>query len=174
MPDLGKRLKTWRAELGLSQDAFAQVTGIPLQTIKGYELSHRLPGAEALTAIARTGVNLNWLLSGDGSMQNPDVPSETREPSAATVSYSQDHSTTVLVSEGRKLGVVVKSPGAVPSAEERLVMRLKAMAGLLGNMPEKEAESLLDEFTSRAQTQQQLSELRQAVQQLRTAQDKRA
>lgn len=44
-------------------------TGIPLPTWKKYEGSDREPGAEALVAMARTGVNLHWLLTGKGAMQ---------------------------------------------------------------------------------------------------------
>lgn len=64
--NVGARLKTWRAEAQLTQDRLAQTTGVPLQSIKGYESGTRLPGAEALAAIAATGVNLNWLLTGEG------------------------------------------------------------------------------------------------------------
>lgn len=66
---IGKRLQIWRKSLGYSQSKFAKLIGIPLSTLKGYELGHRSPGSDALTSIATTGVNLNWLLSGDGQMQ---------------------------------------------------------------------------------------------------------
>ena len=56
----------------------------------------------------------------------------------------------------------------------RFSRRMAALAGMLGNMPEPEANALIDEFASRAQTQQQLAELKQAVQQLSSAQAKRA
>ena len=63
--------------------------------------------------------------------------------------------------------------GDSPMAE-RFSRRMAALAGMLGNMPEPEANALIDEFASRAQTQQQLAELKQAVQQLSSAQAKRA
>jgi hypothetical protein len=46
----------------------SEVTEIPLPTWKKYEGSNREPGAEALAAMARTGVNLHWLLTGQGAM----------------------------------------------------------------------------------------------------------
>lgn len=41
-----------------------------------------MPGGEALAAIARTGVNMTWLLTGEGEMW-PAKPQET-SPSAAS------------------------------------------------------------------------------------------
>lgn len=67
--DLGGRLKAWRVEARLTQDRLAQETGVPLQSIKGYESGTRLPGAEALAGIASTGANINWLLTGEGPMR---------------------------------------------------------------------------------------------------------
>ena len=68
MPTLGSRLKALRQALGKTQAEVSASTGIPLPTWKKYEGSDREPGAEALVAVARTGVNLHWLLTGKGSM----------------------------------------------------------------------------------------------------------
>jgi len=62
------RLKQWRQFLGLTQQQFCERTGIPLRTLRGYEGGTRHPGEDALAAIARTGVNMNWLLTGEGEM----------------------------------------------------------------------------------------------------------
>lgn len=151
---VGSRLREWRRRLGFSQEAFATSTGIPLQTIKGYELGHRQPGADALAAIASTGVNLNWLLTGAGSMDiNPPLQVAAQPGVQTAVSSTNDE------------------PAALGGRFNR---RIAAVAGMLANMPEQEATALLEEFAARASTQQQLAELRLAVQQLHDAQAKRA
>lgn len=67
--EVGKRIKEWRHALGLTQDEFARRSGIPKRTIVGYENCEREPGSKALAAIAKTGVNMTWLLTGEGEMR---------------------------------------------------------------------------------------------------------
>ena len=47
---------------------FAEQTGIAYRTLPGYVGGEREPNAEGMTAIAKAGVNLNWLVSGEGEM----------------------------------------------------------------------------------------------------------
>ncbi|AKO31326.1 XRE family transcriptional regulator [[Haemophilus] ducreyi] len=47
---------------------FSELTGLPYRTIQGYIGGEREPNAEGMTAIAKVGVNLNWLVSGEGEM----------------------------------------------------------------------------------------------------------
>ena len=47
---------------------FAEQTGIAYRTLQGYVGGEREPNTEGMTAIARAGVNLNWLVSGEGEM----------------------------------------------------------------------------------------------------------
>jgi transcriptional regulator with XRE-family HTH domain len=68
------RLKQWRNFLGLTQQQFCERTGIPLRTLRGYEGGTRHPGEDALAAIARTGVNMTWLLTGEGEMLPRQAP----------------------------------------------------------------------------------------------------
>lgn len=161
MTSIGGRLREWRKSLGLAQDAFGNATGIPLQTIKGYELDHRQPGSEALAAIAATGVNLNWLLTGIGPMAIDKPLQVGLAPAAAQV---------VAPTIETAIGSANDEPDPLGGRFHR---RIAAVAGMLANMPEQEAALLLDEFAARASTQQQLAELRLAVQQLRAAQGKR-
>lgn len=84
---LPSRLKALRRALSLSQEEFAKLYGIPLPSLVGYEVGSRKPGAGALAAIARTGVNLTWLLTGEGEMW-PAKPQETA-PSAALGRYGR-------------------------------------------------------------------------------------
>jgi len=62
------RIRIWRQALGLTQGQFADRTEIPRRTLIGYENEERFPGGGSLTAIAHTGVNMNWLLTGEGEM----------------------------------------------------------------------------------------------------------
>ena len=65
---IAERIRAWRHALGLTQDEFAKRAGIPKRTLVGYENSEREPGAAALSAIAKTGCNMTWLLTGEGEM----------------------------------------------------------------------------------------------------------
>lgn len=47
---------------------FAEQTGIAYRTLQGYVGGEREPNAEGMAAIAKAGVNLNWLVSGEGAM----------------------------------------------------------------------------------------------------------
>ncbi|OOF35771.1 helix-turn-helix domain-containing protein [Rodentibacter heidelbergensis] len=47
---------------------FAEQTGIAYRTLQGYIGGEREPNAEGMTGIAKAGVNLNWLVSGEGEM----------------------------------------------------------------------------------------------------------
>ena len=66
--ELNDRIKAWRHALGLTQDEFARKAGMSKASLVGYEVGQRKPGSEALAAIARTGANMTWLLTGEGEM----------------------------------------------------------------------------------------------------------
>ncbi len=78
--NIGERLKLLRKRLELSQETLAQTTGVSLVSLKKYEASKAIPGGEALGNLAKTGVNLNWLLTGEGKMLLSDVDDETGKP----------------------------------------------------------------------------------------------
>lgn len=46
----------------------AELTGLPYRTMQGYIGGEREPNAEGMSAIAKAGINLNWLVSGNGEM----------------------------------------------------------------------------------------------------------
>lgn len=73
---IGERLKLWRKHLGLNQEEFAALTGLHIGVIRKYENRINVPGGEALVAIGGTGVNLNWLLLGQGEMCAAGTPLE--------------------------------------------------------------------------------------------------
>lgn len=86
--DLSARIKAWRGSLGLTQEQFARRAGISQATLVGYEGGQRAPGAAALSAIAKTGVNMNWLLTGEGEMRARPAP-EPEQPLAPASSSAR-------------------------------------------------------------------------------------
>ncbi|PJG83012.1 helix-turn-helix domain-containing protein [Caviibacterium pharyngocola] len=58
---------------------FAEHTGIAYRTLQGYVGGEREPNAEGMAAIAKAGVNLNWLVSGEGEMFQTIIRNEMSE-----------------------------------------------------------------------------------------------
>ena len=70
--DIADRLRLWRKDvLEMTQVRFAEATGVHLSAIRKYEGRHSVPSGESLLAIAGTGVDLHWLLTGEGDMRAP-------------------------------------------------------------------------------------------------------
>ncbi|MBA4381793.1 MAG: hypothetical protein C0406_04435 [Sideroxydans sp.] len=65
---IGRRIREWRESIKLNQPDSAALLGIPFSTYQKYEGDLRAPGSEALECFLRAGINLNWLLTGDGQM----------------------------------------------------------------------------------------------------------
>ena len=64
---ISERLSQLRGELGISQPA-AATKFISHPSWKNYEKGPSEPGAGALRGLAEGGVNINWLLTGEGEM----------------------------------------------------------------------------------------------------------
>jgi len=62
------RIRKIRKRLNLSQKAFAEKVGVDQGRISQWETEKSLPNSNALIKMARLGVNINWLLTGDGEM----------------------------------------------------------------------------------------------------------
>lgn len=147
-----ERLKEWRRQLGLTQQQFCDATGIPLRTLCGYEGGTRRPGEEALAAIAETGCNINWLLTGKGEMRDVD-----REKAL------QDGAFRVIEGEARPL--------TAAEQDASTARRLEAIAHLIAGLDSpREQAALLDELLSRAQNAAEMRALKQAVAELRATQ----
>ena len=85
--DIADRLRLWRKTvLEMTQEGFAQATGIHLSAIRKYENRHSVPSGESLLAIAKTGIDLHWLLTGDGDMRAPAANSSTSEATESSAS----------------------------------------------------------------------------------------
>lgn len=64
--ELHTRLRIARERSGLTQAEMAGRAGIALNTLKQYESGRIKPGAEALAGYARVGVNVVYVLTGEG------------------------------------------------------------------------------------------------------------
>jgi transcriptional regulator with XRE-family HTH domain len=143
--DIGGRLKALRDALGLTQAQFAARIGLPKATLVGYEVGQRKPGADALAAISRSGVNMTWLLTGEGDMFARSSPRESAE-------------------DARPSGTQLL-PRSHPRAKRwdhliRLVEQLE---------DEERRDAVLSELFARAQDAAQIDELQRAVRELRAA-----
>lgn len=69
------RLKKLRKEKNLNQSEFASLIGTSQANISRYEKGEIIPSSDFLSKIAdKLGVNLNWLLTGKGSMFQELIP----------------------------------------------------------------------------------------------------
>ena len=68
--ELSGRLRLLREALGVNKAQMARLSGLASQTLyNGYEAGKVIPTVPFLTALYReTGVNLVWLLTGEGEM----------------------------------------------------------------------------------------------------------
>lgn len=70
---VGERLKSWRRSRHETQDSLAKVLGVDVGVLRKYENGVNAPGSQFLGRACAQGLNINWLLSGYGPMQKPDV-----------------------------------------------------------------------------------------------------
>lgn len=66
--EIARRLKDTRLALGKSQEAMAVAVGGKLRSWQDYEKGRSIPGGAVLAQLGRLGVNMNWVLTGEGAM----------------------------------------------------------------------------------------------------------
>ncbi len=146
---LASRIKSWRLALGLTQEAFSDRIQIPLRTLKGYEMGERHPGADALAAIARTGPNMTWLLTGEGEMQ---LPTSSRDGAKKPPLQS------VAAGKSQQTGEALRSSHA---------RRWEAVIALVeGIEDEGKREAVFNEMFARAEELSELERLKLEVAEL--------
>nr|WP_047908511.1 helix-turn-helix transcriptional regulator [Pandoraea faecigallinarum] len=64
MLDVGNRLRDERKRLGLNQEEFALAGGVTRRAQTTYESGRRVPDARYLSAVARLGVDVQYVLTG--------------------------------------------------------------------------------------------------------------
>jgi transcriptional regulator with XRE-family HTH domain len=78
--EIGQRLRLVRESLNIKQGEFASMLGINQQNLSNYELEKRDIPDDVKVKILQIGVNLNWLLTGQGEMKMQDVAPEENKP----------------------------------------------------------------------------------------------
>jgi transcriptional regulator with XRE-family HTH domain len=71
--DFASRVRAARKALGLSQQALSDRSGIPISTLKNYELGHSRPSAENLQKMYFASINPMWVLLGHRPILNRDL-----------------------------------------------------------------------------------------------------
>ncbi|MBK1691007.1 hypothetical protein CKO33_02325 [Ectothiorhodospira mobilis] len=140
---MGDRLKRWRSALGLTQGQFASLIGMHVGMVRKYEGEVQAPGASALQAIASTGVNVHWLLTGDGEMR------------AGAAGEGADDG-----EQERELAREEPAAAAQPQAAARWEKLIEMVEGIEDE--DRRAAAMQDLF-ARAQELAELDALRQAV-----------
>lgn len=75
MNDASMRVSELRSQLGITQAQMSKITGINQISISRIESGHSQPRTTTLRKIAhKTGVNVDWLLYGQGEMEIASVP----------------------------------------------------------------------------------------------------
>jgi len=70
--DVTTRIRAVREAFGYTQKKLCAAIDMPLPSLRDYELGKRIPGGDALEKFSRAGVNLHWLVTGQGEMFMPD------------------------------------------------------------------------------------------------------
>ena len=70
LPPVALRMRQWRKNLALTQMALAERLNIDIGVLRKYENGINVPGGRVLASLGEAGVNLNWLLTGDGQMDS--------------------------------------------------------------------------------------------------------
>jgi transcriptional regulator with XRE-family HTH domain len=157
---LAHRLKAWRHALGLTQDQFAQRCGLPKRTVIGYENEEREPGSAALAAIAKTGVNMNWLLTGDGEMRQ-----DTEQLDTSVVSQKGSSDVTYKAHEPSAPLCVAEPAAPLYTREPRRWQSIIALVEAIDDDARREA--LMTELFSRAQDAAELADMRRQLGELK-------
>ena len=69
----GRRLKEERERLGFNQTDFAAIGGVGRKSQFNYEDDERKPDADYLAAIATTGADVRYIITGDRDAPAPEV-----------------------------------------------------------------------------------------------------
>lgn len=98
------RLSAARADLRLTQAEIAARSGVSLRAYNSYENGKRFPAEELLSWLAQQGYNVNWLLTGQGSMRGEDtVPQPQAKTDPETLGRLWEGVTAVYREENQRI-----------------------------------------------------------------------
>lgn len=131
------RIKALRQAMGNTQSEIAAATGIPLPTWKKYEGGDREPGAGALSAMAVTGADLHWLLTGEGAMWR-----QSSYPILADIlAQIEDHASQGKGQKKYGTASTTKLIAAEPSAEVNAGVNAELLAAVIDGIEKTEKHS---------------------------------
>jgi len=114
--DVAERLQKIREYLGETQKSMAAAIGLSESTWQKCELSGRLPKDTALKRIAKRGVDIHWLLTGDGCMLAHQRAADCQGGGCSV--QVQSHSAQI---DGDLMGRIVDTIRAVYKAEGQAI-----------------------------------------------------
>jgi transcriptional regulator with XRE-family HTH domain len=71
---IGQRLSDFIESVKKNQTQAAKELNVAPKTLNSVILGHSKPGYKVLEPLARLGVNINWLLTGEGEMMRSESP----------------------------------------------------------------------------------------------------
>ncbi|MGD1832520.1 MAG: LexA family transcriptional regulator [Sphaerochaetaceae bacterium] len=108
-----ERLKKIRQYKGMSQRAFGELLGIPQTTYANYESGKAIMPDELKKTLAKMGINLHWLITGEGPM--------TLDGEAAPASVSAVSSGSYVSAKGKLVATEMPDGGlSVPIIKQRI------------------------------------------------------
>lgn len=83
MKKMGQRIKHVRESHGIDQDAFGVAIGAARNTIYRWEKGLAYPPADVLFIVhEKYGINIHWLVTGEGSMKGEEIPRDRQDAPA--------------------------------------------------------------------------------------------
>ena len=116
MSNRGDRLRSFRENLGLSQKAFSEKLETAQRNISKYETGMTSIPDDIEELLARCGLNLHWLATGEGPMfTGQATPPDTPEPTAGDDKYETIAHLTPATPHGQPAAPPVQTaPEAAP------------------------------------------------------------
>jgi transcriptional regulator with XRE-family HTH domain len=108
MKEIGKRIREFRESLGMDQQTFAQSIGLSgRDTISKWERGLYFPPADILALLRnKFFLNVDWLLSGEGSMVLTDQSGATPIDAAVQILQEAETETGVTLNQAQRLAVL--------------------------------------------------------------------
>ena len=133
---LGQRIKLARGKQ--SQGAFAQAIQVSKGALGFYERDINLPNSEVVLKICSVSdVNIEWLLTGLGSMRTGDVRAEPHKPAAGAAAWVQEGSRCARLEE--KLDRVERQRDELMDENRRLYARKDSLMEEIAALRERVA-----------------------------------
>ncbi|MCH7575005.1 MAG: helix-turn-helix transcriptional regulator [Candidatus Marinimicrobia bacterium] len=115
MQEIAARLKKLRKARGLSQKAFSDSLSLPLRTYQSYESGDTALKAGVLRGMSTLGVNVDWLLTGQGNMEH--LSTDAAAQTDALIRYWEASARVAVAHLDVARAAVVEKYGEVVAAE---------------------------------------------------------